>query len=163
MGAVSQATGTSARLAPNCAGPCGAAPRQKFWPRLPTMACAVAGASCGKYPECQKNPARAINAVLCSECYKFTALNSHHLRWLLMNHPLKLSSGLMFENPNGVLSLSPGLARFPEGLPWVKAFKSHLTFERSEASLRAYPVRGDKSRASMARGISPQSGERATE
>jgi hypothetical protein len=30
-----------------------------------------------------------------------------------------------FVNPKGIASLSPGLARFREGLPWVTAFKFH--------------------------------------
>jgi len=38
------------------------------------------------------------------------------------------------QNPNGVSSFSPGLARVPEGLPWVIPPKPSLTFERSEAS-----------------------------
>ena len=30
-----------------------------------------------------------------------------------------------FVNPNGIGSFSPGLARFPEGLPWVPALNPH--------------------------------------
>ncbi len=31
----------------------------------------------------------------------------------------------LFCNPEGIESLSPGLSRFPEGLPWVEAFTFH--------------------------------------
>ncbi len=31
----------------------------------------------------------------------------------------------LFCNPEGIESLSPGLSRFPEGLPWVEAFQFH--------------------------------------
>jgi hypothetical protein len=39
---------------------------------------------------------------------------------------------------NGVVAISPGLARFGEGLPWERADKFILTFEQSEASTASF-------------------------
>jgi hypothetical protein len=47
-------------------------------------------------------------------------------------------------NPEGVLDISPGLVRLMEGLPGVHAANQIITFSRSEASLRAYRLSGNR-------------------